>query len=90
MLTEMDEASESPMKEAPMPILSYRCQECGKEFSKIFFNPKGEPRKCPICHGENLAELGPTFQADEKTVVRAFGVSCEGCGDDACVAAGST
>lgn len=73
-----------------MPILSYRCNECGKEFSKIFFNLERAPRRCPVCGTENLSELGPTFEADEKTVARVFGVSCEGCGDEACEIGGST
>ena len=54
-----------------MPILSYRCQECGKEFSKIFFGPEHAPRTCPVCGTHNLTEIGPTFEADEKLLTMA-------------------
>jgi putative FmdB family regulatory protein len=67
-----------------MPILNYRCEECGKEFSKIFFNQEYAPRKCPVCGTEHLSEVGPAFEADERSTARTFGVSCAGCGDDSC------
>ncbi len=73
-----------------MPILSYRCQKCGKEFSKIFFSPERAPRSCPVCGAHDLEQMGPTFEADEKIAARALGVSCEGCGEDSCAIAGST
>ena len=73
-----------------MPITSYKCRDCGKEFSKIFFAVENAPRECPVCGEANLQELGPTFQGDEQMAQRLMGVSCETCGDaDSCSASGS-
>jgi putative FmdB family regulatory protein len=73
-----------------MPILSYRCQECGKEFSKIFFNQEHAPRTCPVCGASDPAEVGPTFEVDEKAIARAVGTSCGDCEDESCAISGST
>jgi putative FmdB family regulatory protein len=73
-----------------MPIISYKCRECGKEFSKIFFKPEDAPRECPVCSAANLQELGAAFQSDEQMARRVMGVSCEGCVDaDSCSKSGS-
>jgi putative FmdB family regulatory protein len=72
-----------------MPILNYRCEECGKEFSKIFFNQEYAPRNCPVCGNEHISEVGPAFDADEQSAARSFGVSCAGCEDDSCASASS-
>lgn len=73
-----------------MPIIRYKCRECGKEFSKIFFTTENAPRECPVCRATNLDELGPTFQADDQTAQRVMGVSCETCADaGSCSGSGS-
>jgi len=73
-----------------MPITSYKCRECGKEFSKIFFKAENAPRECPVCGKTDLEELGPTFQGDEQMARRLIGVSCETCVDaDSCSNSGS-
>lgn len=73
-----------------MPIINYKCKECGKEFSKIFFTAENAPRQCPVCGASNPEELGPTFQADEQTARRVMGVSCESCVDaGSCSVSGS-
>jgi putative FmdB family regulatory protein len=64
-----------------MPIVNYKCRECGKEFAKIFFTEGDAPRECPVCHATGLEELGPAFNADRATLERVMGVSCEACGD---------
>jgi len=73
-----------------MPINRYKCRECGKEFSKIFFTAENAPRDCPVCRATNLDELGPAFQADEQMARRVMGVSCETCADEgSCSGSGS-
>lgn len=74
-----------------MPIKSYKCRECGKEFSKIFFTLENAPRECPVCGASNPEDLGSTFQADEQTAQRVMRGSCDACGDeDCCTSAGSS
>jgi len=73
-----------------MPIKSYKCRQCGKEFSKIFFTAENAPRECPVCRGSNPEDLGSTFQADEQTAQRVMSGSCEACADaDCCGSTGS-
>ncbi len=65
-----------------MPILNYKCRECGKEFAKIFVAEGNAPRECPVCHASELEELGPAFNPDRKLLARLMGVSCESCGGE--------
>ncbi|MGB6064629.1 MAG: zinc ribbon domain-containing protein [Desulfomonilaceae bacterium] len=65
-----------------MPILNYKCRECGKEFAKIFFAEEDAPRECPVCHAEGPEELGPAFNQDRESLKRLLCVSCETCGDE--------
>ena len=45
-----------------MPIYEYRCNQCRKEFSQLFLNPKeiGEV-KCKFCNSSNLTKLLSSF-----------------------------
>ncbi|MGD9819507.1 MAG: zinc ribbon domain-containing protein, partial [Desulfomonilaceae bacterium] len=52
------------MKELTMPITKYRCLDCGKEFSKIYFSLDHAPTKCTVCGASNIVEAGPTFRDD--------------------------
>jgi putative FmdB family regulatory protein len=69
-----------------MPVLKYKCNDCGKEFAKIFFAEPNAPRACPVCHAENIAELGPAFTVDKERLRRALCVSCETCETGTCPA----
>jgi putative FmdB family regulatory protein len=65
-----------------MPILNYKCRECGKEFAKIFFTEGQAPGVCPVCRATGIEELGPAFNPDRELLARLMGVSCETCGDE--------
>jgi putative FmdB family regulatory protein len=53
-----------------MPILKYKCDDCGKEFAKIFFKPEDAPRDCPVCGERNIKEIGAAFDYDRKSMDR--------------------
>ena len=41
-----------------MPIYEYRCNQCKKEFSQLFLNPKEiEKARCIFCNSSNLTKL---------------------------------
>ncbi len=67
-----------------MPISKYRCADCGKEFSKIYFNDHDAPSKCMVCGSSNIFECGPAFKTDESQASRGLCVSCDSCSDDSC------
>lgn len=67
-----------------MPILKYRCLDCGKEFSKIFFSEQNAPSACTVCQSANIVEDGNAFKYDEASVSRALCMSCDSCADDSC------
>ncbi len=74
-----------------MPILNYRCRECGKEFAKIFFTEGNAPQECPVCRATGLEELGTAFNPDRELLGRIMRGSCETCGEEgACSAAPSS
>ena len=65
-----------------MPILNYKCRDCGKQFAKIFFTEQGAPRECPVFRSAEIEELGPAFNPDRRSLERLMCVSCETCGDE--------
>jgi putative FmdB family regulatory protein len=65
-----------------MPILNYKCRECGKEFAKIFFTDTNAPRECPVCRAAGLQELGPAFNPDRRSREQMVCVSCDTCGKE--------
>ena len=67
-----------------MPIMKYRCQDCGKEFSKIFFSEDQVPKNCPVCGAPNIEEAGHTFKVDNDLAKSVLCVSCESCSDESC------
>lgn len=67
-----------------MPILNYRCQECGKEFAKILLNPDSAPKRCPVCGAAGPVELGPAFRQDTLSLERTMCMSCDSCDDSTC------
>ncbi len=73
-----------------MPIVNYKCDACGKEFAKLFFDDKNAAKKCPVCKATDLRELGPAFPEDNESLERFMRVSCEDCGDESCGVAPST
>ncbi len=67
-----------------MPITKYRCLDCGKEFSKIYFSLENAPTKCTVCGASNIVEAGPTFRDDSELAERILCMSCDSCSDDDC------
>jgi putative FmdB family regulatory protein len=67
-----------------MPILNYKCHECGKEFAKILLNPDDAPRSCPVCGSLDPAEAGQAFSQDASSTERMMCTSCDSCGDTLC------
>ena len=49
-----------------MPIYEYRCDDCKREFSRLFLNPK-EARnvRCKFCEGGNLKRLVSSFSVHQ-------------------------
>jgi putative FmdB family regulatory protein len=66
-----------------MPILNYTCENCGKEFAKIFFDIKDAPNRCPVCDSYSITELGEAFRYDPSILAR---FACEAC--DSCDSSG--
>jgi putative FmdB family regulatory protein len=52
-----------------MPIYEYQCNQCKKEFSQLFLNPKEIDKvKCKFCNSSNITKLLSSFcvhQAEE-------------------------
>jgi putative FmdB family regulatory protein len=49
-----------------MPIYEYRCNQCKKEFSRLFLNPKEISRvKCEVCNSSNLTKLISSFSVHQ-------------------------
>ena len=65
-----------------MPILSYKCDSCGKEFSKIFVDTKDAPKQCPVCNSFAIKEKGQAFKVDSSLFTRLSCASCDTC--DSC------
>jgi putative FmdB family regulatory protein len=67
-----------------MPILKFRCRDCGKEFAKIIVKAEQAPRSCPVCGAEDLAVAGPAFEGAEEMTRRPMCMTCDSCGEQAC------
>jgi putative FmdB family regulatory protein len=65
-----------------MPVMRYRCDGCGKEFAKIFFEFDQAPQSCPVCGNADVHELGHAFSQDPETIARVWRGSCESCEDE--------
>jgi putative FmdB family regulatory protein len=57
-----------------MPIYEYHCNQCNREFSELFLNPKGIKKvKCKYCQSPNLTRLVSLFsvhQTEESRVAQ--------------------
>jgi len=74
-----------------MPILKYRCAQCGKEFAKILVNTGNAPKQCPVCSAPSPVEIGEAFTYDATSLNRYACDSCDSCGVEAsCQAARSS
>ncbi|MGC8660004.1 MAG: FmdB family zinc ribbon protein [Desulfomonilaceae bacterium] len=69
-----------------MPILNYLCEDCGKEFAKIFVDVENAPKQCPVCKSDRLVERGDAFRADPGLFTRLTSESCDTC--DSCFTCG--
>ena len=67
-----------------MPIMKFRCGDCGKEFAKIYFSSQHAPKACTLCGAENLEELGPAFPVEEAVSQRPMCMTCDACEDSMC------
>jgi putative FmdB family regulatory protein len=66
-------------RETVMPILKYKCVECGKEFAKIMFSLDDAPKGCPVCGAESPLEAGQAFSDAEGLAARRLCTSCDTC-----------
>lgn len=49
-----------------MPIYEYRCNQCSREFSELFLNPKEIKKvRCKYCHSPNLTRLVSSFSVHQ-------------------------
>jgi len=49
-----------------MPIYEYRCNQCRREFSELFLNPKEAMKvRCKYCHSRNLSKLISSFSVHQ-------------------------
>ena len=49
-----------------MPIYEYRCNQCNREFSELFLNPKEIGRvRCKYCHSPSLTRLVSSFSVHQ-------------------------
>jgi putative FmdB family regulatory protein len=65
-----------------MPIMNFKCEDCGKEFTKIYFYENQAPRMCPVCGSANLTQLGDAFEANSRAIQSISCSSCDSC--DSC------
>lgn len=65
-----------------MPIINYKCNECGKNFAKIFSELKNAPKSCPVCSSTAITDLGSAFTTDVNAFARLACESCSTC--DSC------
>jgi len=57
-----------------MPIYEFRCNQCNKEFSQLFLNPKEiEKIKCKYCNSRNLTKLLSPFSVHQTEESRLSG-----------------
>ncbi|MEF3255316.1 MAG: zinc ribbon domain-containing protein [Deferribacterales bacterium] len=49
-----------------MPIYEFKCNDCGKQFSKLVIKKEDVPQ-CPSCKSENVEKLFSTVAALGKT-----------------------
>jgi putative FmdB family regulatory protein len=49
-----------------MPIYEYRCNNCRKEFSQLFLNPKEtDNARCRYCNSKNITRLLSSFSVHQ-------------------------
>ena len=49
-----------------MPIYEYRCNQCSREFSELFLNPKEIIKvRCKYCQSPNLTKLISSFSVHQ-------------------------
>lgn len=72
-----------------MPILKYKCLECGKEFAKIVLKPEDAPETCLVCEGGRLEVGGPAFGPNTRSLGSLMCDSCETCDTTISCAGGS-
>lgn len=49
-----------------MPIYEYRCNNCSKEFSQLFLNPKEiDQARCRFCNSKNIRKLLSSFSVHQ-------------------------
>jgi putative FmdB family regulatory protein len=49
-----------------MPIYEYRCNECNREFSELFLNPRKVSKvRCKYCNSRNVNRLVSSFRVHQ-------------------------
>jgi putative FmdB family regulatory protein len=49
-----------------MPIYEYRCNQCDREFSELFLNPREISKvRCKYCQSQNLTKLVSSFSVHQ-------------------------
>lgn len=62
-----------------MPLLQYKCEQCGKRFDELVGSYKDEV-KCPKCGGTTIRDYsGEMYSATGKTTKKCSG-NCKTCG----------
>jgi putative FmdB family regulatory protein len=62
-----------------MPLLQYKCEQCGKRFDELVVSYKDEV-KCPKCGGTTIRDYsGEMYSATGKTTKKCSG-NCKTCG----------
>ena len=62
-----------------MPLLQYKCEQCGKRFDELVISYKNEV-KCPECGGATTRDYsGEMYSATGKTTKKCSG-NCKTCG----------
>lgn len=77
-------------QEVIMPILKYRCADCGKEFAKILMEENQVPTQCPVCGAGDLQEVGPAFSVERTLLARYGCTSCDTCEGESCYTVSSS
>jgi putative FmdB family regulatory protein len=68
-----------------MPLLEYRCSDCGKKTENLVLaGESARPPKCSSCGSKKVARLLSTFAAQSSTPAKGGFDAATACGGGAC------